>query len=46
MADTDPFDTASSNCIGEQIQGVADQCEYMLDPDSLEHMDQEIRNRL
>jgi hypothetical protein len=46
MTDADPFDSASSNRVGERIQGVADQCEYMLDPDLLKHTHQEIRNRL
>ena len=46
MTDANPFDAASSNRVGERIQGVADQREYMLDPDLLEHADEEIRNGL
>jgi hypothetical protein len=46
MTDANPLDAASSNCVGEWIQGVADQCEYMLYPNLLEHPHQQIRNRL
>jgi hypothetical protein len=41
MTDANPLDAASSNCVGEWIQGVADQCEYMLYPDLLEHPHQQ-----
>jgi hypothetical protein len=37
MTHADPFDLASSNRVGERIQGVADQSKYMLDPDLFEH---------
>ena len=46
MTAANPFDMASPDRVGERIQGVADQREYMLDPDLLEHADEEIRNGL
>jgi hypothetical protein len=39
MADFDPFDFASSDRVGERIQRVADQSEYLLDPDLFEDAD-------
>jgi hypothetical protein len=46
MTDADPFDMASSNRVGERIQGVADQSEYLLDADLFEPTDQDVRDRV
>jgi hypothetical protein len=46
MAHADPFDVASPDGIGQRVQGIADQSEYVLDPDRFEHADQSIRNGL
>src|ERR1700688_4989977 len=46
MADTNPFDAASTDRVRQRVQGVADQSKYMLDTDLLKRTDQDIRNRL
>ena len=46
VADADPFDAAAANRVGERIERVADQAEDLLDPDLLEHADQDIRDCL
>ena len=46
MADANPFDAASADRVGERVQRVADEPEYMFDPDLLEYTDQDIRDRL
>jgi len=46
MTDTNPFDIASTERVGERIQRVADQSKYLLDPGLFEHTDQDFRNRL
>jgi len=46
MANTDPLNIAAADRIGERIERVADQCENMLDPNLLEHANQDIRDRL
>jgi hypothetical protein len=46
MADTDPFNIAAADRIGERIERVADQCENMLDPNLLEHANQDVRDCL
>jgi hypothetical protein len=46
MTNAEPFDMTSSDRVGKWIQRVADQSEYLLDPDLLEHADQDVRNRL
>jgi hypothetical protein len=43
MTDATPFDIAS---VGERIQRVADQSEYLLHPGLFEHTNQDVRNRL
>jgi hypothetical protein len=45
MTDADPLDTGSPDRIGERIEGIADQAEYLLDADLFERPDQQIRNR-
>jgi hypothetical protein len=42
VADADPFDAASANCVGERIERVTDQSENVLDTDLLEHVDQNV----
>jgi hypothetical protein len=37
---------AASDRVGERIQRVADQSEYVLDPDLFEHTDQDVCDRL
>jgi len=46
VADTDPFDLASPHSIGQRIEGIADQAEYLSDADLFEHADQLSRDRL
>jgi hypothetical protein len=45
MTDANPFDMASSDRVGERIQRVPDQSEYLPDPDPFERTDQNVRNR-
>src|SRR5271154_1174761 len=46
VANADPFDFAAPNRIGERIQRIADQSEYVLDPNLFKHADQDLSNCL
>ena len=46
MTDADPFDLASPHRIGQRIEGIADQSEYLFDADLFERVDQLTRNCL
>ena len=46
VADTDPLDLAAPDGVGKRVERVADQAEYLLDPDLLKHADQNVRNCL
>ena len=46
VPDPDPFNLASADRIGERVEQVADQSEDMLDPNPLQHIDQNIRDCL
>src|ERR1700733_10186664 len=46
VADTDPLDLAAPDGVGKRVEGVADEAEYLLDPDLLKHADQNVRNCL
>jgi hypothetical protein len=42
VADADPFDFAVANSVGERIERVANEAEYVRDANLLEHVDQSI----
>ena len=46
MADSDPLDLAAPDGVGKRVERVANQAEYLLDPDQLKHADQNVRNCL
>ena len=45
MANADPFNLASSDGIGQRIEGIADQSKDLLDTYLVERGDEDIRNR-
>jgi hypothetical protein len=42
MADANPFDLAATNGVCKRIEGVADEAEYLLDANLVEHLDQNV----
>ena len=46
VADADPFYVAAADRVGKRVERVADQSEDMPDPELLERVDENVRNRL
>src|SRR5262245_58984126 len=42
MTDADPLYRAAANCVAERVEGITDQPEGLLNPDLLEHVDQDV----